>query len=118
MAMVNLSHLRRSLAVRGLTLASAVPEASGGRTDEACIRPARLMESPHLEWHEVGEAEPWPGTLAFLDGVQRSELVAYAGAAPVVVGEVAEGVRERSQARRLVTVLEARALLLLARAEA
>jgi hypothetical protein len=117
MAFVNLAHLRRHLAVRGLTVASAVPEASGGRTEEACIRPARLMESGRVEWHDVGPAEAWPGTVAFLDGVQRSELVAYADAAPLVVGEVAAAVRERQQ-RRLVTVLEARAVLLVARPEA
>src|SRR5882724_12420987 len=96
MAAINLAHLRRALALRGLTPASAVPEASGGRTEEACVRPARLVEDAALEWHPVGTPEPWPGALAFLDGVQRSELLAYAGAAPIVVGEVAAGVRERS----------------------
>ena len=84
MASINLNHLRRALAARGLTPASAVPEASGGRTEEACLRPARLVEDPALAWHPVGPPEPWPGPLAFLDGVQRSELVAYAGAAPIV----------------------------------
>jgi hypothetical protein len=117
MPFVNLAHLRRGLAVRGLTVASAIPEASGGRSEEACIRPARLVESSRLEWHELGAAEAWAEPVAFLDGVQRSELVAYAGAAPVVVGEVAAAVRERRE-RRLVTVLEARTLLLVARPEA
>ena len=114
---VNLSHLRRTLAVRGLTPASVIPEASGGRTEEACIRPARLVEEAALAWHAVGDAEAWPGTLAFLDGVQRSQLVAYAGSAPIVVGEVAAAVRERRE-RRLSTVVEERALLLIARPEA
>ena len=117
MAFVNLADLRRGLAARGLTVASAVPEASGGRSEEACIRPARLVESPRLEWRELGPAEAWVEPIAFLDGVQRSELVAYAGAAPVVVGVVAAAVRERRE-RRLLTVLEARALLLIARPEA
>lgn len=114
---VNLAHLRRTLAVRGLTPASVIPEASGGRTEEACIRPARLVEDAGLAWHAVGDAEAWPGTLAFLDGVQRSQLLAYAGSAPIVVGEVAAAVRERHE-RRLLTVVEERALLLIGRPEA
>lgn len=93
MAPVNLTTPRRTLAARGLTPASAVPDASGGRVEEACLRPARLVEDGELAWHAVGHAEAWPGTLAFLDGVQRSELVAYAGAAPLVAGEVARGLR-------------------------
>src|SRR6476646_10283018 len=116
-SLVNLAHLRRVLAVRGLTPASVVPESSGGRTEEACIRPARLVEDATLAWHPVGTAEAWPGSLAFLDGVQRSVLLAYAGSAPLVVGEVAAAVRER-QDRRLATVLEQRRLLLIARPEA
>jgi hypothetical protein len=102
------------MAVRGLTPASVIPEASGGRTEEACIRPASLAEDAELAWHAVGPAEPWPGTLAFLDGVQRSVLLAYAGSAPVVFGEVAAAVRERRE-RRLVTVVEERTLLVIGR---
>jgi hypothetical protein len=100
--------------VRGLTPASVVPEASGGRTEEACIRPASLVEDAELSWHAVGAAEAWPGSLAFLDGVQRSVLVAYAGSAPIVVAEVAAAVRER-RVRCLTTVLEERRLLLIGR---
>ena len=117
MPLLNPTSLRRALALRGLTPASLVPEASGGRAEEACIRPASLVEDPDLRWHPVGDPEPWPGTLAFLDGVQRSQLVAYAGSAPIVLGEVAAAVRERRD-RRLVTVLEAHAALLIARPEA
>lgn len=116
-SVVNLGHLRRILAVRGLTPASVIPEASAGRAEEACIRPARLMEDSALDWHPVGTAEAWPDPLAFLDGVQRSELVAYAGSSPLVVGEVAAAVRERRD-RRLATVLEGRRVLLLGRPEA
>ncbi|MGH7498793.1 MAG: hypothetical protein ACREL3_08075 [Gemmatimonadales bacterium] len=114
---VNLNHLRRELQARGLTPASAVPEASSGRTDEACIRPARLLEGEAVEWQAIGEAQPWPDPLAFLDGVQRSELLAYAGSAPIVVGEVAAAVRERRE-RRLVTVAEERRLLAFGRPSA
>ena len=115
--LVNFSHIRRALAARGLTPASLVPEASGGRTEDACIRPARLIEELTLAWHPVGVAEPWPGPLAFLDGVQRSQLLAYAGAVPLVAGEVAAAVRERRD-RRLGTVLEGRRLLLMGRPDA
>jgi len=116
-SIVNLCHLRRTLAGRGLTPASLVPEPSGGRIEEPCIRRARLIEDPTLAWRPVGAPEAWPDPLAFLDGVQRSELVAYAGAAPLMVAEVAAAVRERRD-RRLTTVLEARRTLLLARPEA
>jgi hypothetical protein len=115
--LVDFSHIRRALAARGLTPASLVPESSGGRTEEACIRPARLIEEPELAWHRVVVAEPWPGPLAFLDGVQRAQLLAYAGAAPLVAGEVAAAVRERRD-RRLGTVLEGRRLLLMGRPDA
>jgi len=114
MPIVNLVHLRRTLAARGLTPASVVPEASGGRTEEACIRPASLVEDLELAWHAIGSPEPWTEPLAFLDGVQRLDLLAYAGAAPILVGEAAAAVRERRD-RRLVTVLEAHALLVLGR---
>jgi hypothetical protein len=111
---VNLANLRRLLAVRGLTPATAVPDASGGRTEEACIREARLLEGTQLDWIPVGPAEPWPDPLAFLDGVQRSELLAYAGASAIVAGEIAAAVRERRD-RRLTTVLEERRLLAIGR---
>jgi hypothetical protein len=114
---VNLGQLRRALAGRGLTPASAVPEASGGRLEEACIRPARLLEDATLGWHPVGKAEPWPGTLAFLDGVQRAELVAYAGASPLMLADIGAAVRERRE-RRFVTVVRDRRRLLFGRPEA
>ena len=117
MPSLNLAHLRRVLAVRGLTPASEVPEASGGRTEEACLRPARLIEGPALAAHPVGPPEPWREPVAFLDGVQRSMLVAYTGAAPIVVAEIAAGVRERRGAR-LATVAEERRVLALGRPSA
>jgi hypothetical protein len=113
----NLAALRRRLAVKGLTPASAVPESSGGRTEEACIRPARLLEDTALQCRAVGAAEAWPDPLAFLDGVQRMHLVAYAGAAPIYVGEIAAAVRERRGAR-LQTVLEDRRRFAIARPRA
>jgi hypothetical protein len=109
-----LTALRRRLAVKGLTPASAVPESSGGRTEEACIRPARLIEDAVLRCRPVGPAEVWPDPLAFLDGVQRMHLVAYAGAAPIYVAEIASAVRQRRGAR-LSTVVEDRRRVVIAR---
>jgi hypothetical protein len=55
--------------------------------------------------------------VAFLDGVQRSSLLAYAGSAPIVVAELAAAVRQR-QGARLATVIEERRVLALARPSA
>jgi hypothetical protein len=65
----------------------------------------------------VGVAEAWPDPLAFLDGVQRMHLVAYAGAAPIYIGEIAAAVRERRGAR-LKTTLEDRRRVAIARPRA
>lgn len=113
----NLVHLRRLLAVRGLTPASVAAEASGGRIEEACVRPATLVEGTALAAIAVGAAEPWTERVAFLDGIQRSELLAYAGAAPIVSAEIAAGVRERTGGR-LATVTVERRFLALARPSA
>ncbi len=114
MPVLDLPRLRRALARKGLTPASAVPESSTGRTEEATIRPARLVEGTALAAIPVGPPEPWTEPVAFLDGVQRSTLVAYAGSAPVVLAEVAAAVRERRGAR-LATVAEERRVLIVAR---
>nr|MBA2628124.1 hypothetical protein [Gemmatimonadales bacterium] len=39
--------------------------------------------------------DAWPGVVAFLDGVQRSEVVGYVGSAPIILADVAAAVRER-----------------------
>lgn len=110
--------LRRALAAQGLTPASTVPDASAGRADEAAIRLARLIEHPALSSVALGAPLPWTDApVAFLDGVQRSEVVAYAGAQPLVLAEVAAAVRERRE-RRLHTVVEIRRRLLVGRAGA
>jgi len=108
----SLSRLRRALAAKGLTPASAVPEASGGRTEEACLRPARLVEGTVLRAFPIPPADPWDGAVAFLDGIQRSELVAYCGAAPLVHAEIAAGIRERSDGRLSTVCVERRSLLI------
>jgi hypothetical protein len=110
----NLEPLRRALARNGLTRASFVPEGSGGRLEEASIRPARLVEGTSLEAIPVGPAEIWPDPLAYLDGVQRSEVVGYHGSSPLVAAEIAAAVRERHD-RRLHTVVHRIRHLILAR---
>jgi hypothetical protein len=110
----NLEPLRRALARKGLTPASFVPEASGGRLEQASIKPARLLEGTQLEAIPVGAAEAWPGPLAYLDGIQRSEVVGYYGSSPVLAGEIAAAVRERHD-RRLHTVTQKSRLLVLGR---
>ena len=111
---MNLNSIRRAARARGLTPATLVPEASSGRIEEASIRLARLVEGATLEVIAVGVAETWPEPLAYLDGVQRSEIVAYAGNAPIVVAELAAAVRQR-QDRRLHTAVEARRTVALGR---
>jgi hypothetical protein len=81
------------------------------------VRPARLIEDAPLACRAVGPAVPWPDPLAFLDGVQRLQLLAYAGSAPILLGEIAAAVRER-QAGRLRTVVEARRWLAIGRPSA
>ena len=78
------------------------------------MRLARLIEDAPLACRAVGPAVPWPDPLAFLDGVQRLQLLAYAGSAPLLLGEIAAAVRER-QAGRLRTVVEARRWLAIGR---
>jgi hypothetical protein len=95
--------LRQAVARCGLTPASWIPEASEGRSEEAAIRPARLVEGKELAPIQPGPAEPWCGTVTFLDGTQRYDIVAHHGAAPLVIARVAAAVRERND-RRLKTV--------------
>jgi hypothetical protein len=115
--MVTLDSIRRALSARGLTAASVTPDSSGGRIEEASITPARLVEGAHLDAFPVGQGQLGPDSLAYLDGIQRLEVVGYAGAAPILVAEIAAAVRERRE-RRLRTVVVERRTLALARPEA
>lgn len=112
-----LQRIRAQVVARGLTPASWIPEASEGRIDEASIRPARLVEGHAVAAHAVGPAEPWPGTVAFLDGIQRYHIVAHAGTAPLVIATIAAAVRERRE-RRLATAVHGARTLAVGRAEA
>ena len=114
---MNVDALRRAVRLKGLTSASAVPEASSGRLEEASIRPARLTEGSTLRSIAFGSPDAWPEPVAFLDGIQRSEIIGYAGAAPLFMADLAAAVRERRN-RRLHTVVEARRTVILARPSA
>src|SRR3954462_1893541 len=92
---MNLAPIRRSLRIRGLTPAFAIPEAAGGRLEEASIAKAALLEGPVVSAIPVGLRSPWPEPVAYLDGIQRSELVGYLGSAPLLIAEIAAAVRER-----------------------
>lgn len=106
--------IRKSLKVRGLIAATSPADTSRGRAEDATIQPAELIEDAELAWHEVGAAERWPGPVAFLDGTQRSEVVGYRGAAPIVIAEIAAAVRERLD-RTLATAVSERRTIALGR---
>ncbi|MFL5519110.1 MAG: hypothetical protein ACJ8DJ_23365 [Gemmatimonadales bacterium] len=67
-----------------------------------------------MAFRSVGSPARWPDPIAFLDGVQRLQLLAYAGSAPILLGEIAAAVRER-RSGRLRTVVETRRWLAIAR---
>jgi hypothetical protein len=112
---VNLNSIRSALAGHGLAVAAKTPDAGPG--EKPTIQPARLLEGASLESIPVPPGPAPPEPIAFLDGIQRSEVVAYAGASPIVVAEIAAAVRERRE-RRLHTVLEDRRRIVFARPEA
>ena len=106
------SRLRRAVAARGFTPATWIPAASEGRAEEATIREARLVEGLPIGGRAVGVAEPWPGRVAFLDGIQQYEVMAYAGASPLVVAEIAAAVMERRDRQLRVARVTRRRLVL------
>lgn len=107
------SRLRKALADVGLTIAST-PLVAPGRTEDACIVPARLLEDAELRIRDVGMAQPLEGRLAFLDGVQRTEVIAYAGASPLMLADAGAGIRLRS-GRKFQPVVNRRALMVIGR---
>lgn len=90
------TRLRQSLAREGVVAAAGIPEAAG-RPEEACIQPARIIEGGSLAAIPVGAASPCDGPLAFLDGTQRSEVLAYAGSSPLLLAEASAAVRCRTE---------------------
>lgn len=106
------TRLRRAVAACGFTPATWIPAASEGRAEEATIRPARLLEDLPIGGTPVGAAEPWPGTVAFLDGTQRYEVMAYAGSSPVMVAEIGAAVLERRDRQLHVAEVQRRRLVI------
>ena len=113
----DVTRLRHALAARGIRPAAGEAEGGAGRAEAAEVRPGRLVEGSTLRARPVGPPEPMPGPVAFLDGVQRQELLGYVGTMPLVWAEVAAGVRLRED-RRFSTATVLRASLLLGRPEA
>jgi hypothetical protein len=116
-AAADVTTLRRALAARGIRPAAGEVEGGAGRAEAAEVRPGRMVEGTSLRACPVGPPEPMPGAVAFLDGVQRQELLGYVGTMPLVWAEVAAGVRLRED-RRFSSAGVLRARLLIGRPEA
>lgn len=108
--------LRRVLATRtGFAPAAGPPAASEGRVEEATTRQADRVERGPFLSRPVGRPTPCPEPMAFLDGVQRHELLGHVGhTLPVFAADIAAAIRER-RGRHLVTVHAARQRLVLGR---
>lgn len=110
MPRLGLARLRRAVVQEGLTPATWIPEASEGRAEEATVRPARLVEGESVSTHPVGDPQPCPHPVAFLDGIQRYEIMGYLDSAPLVVADIAAAVRERVGRRPRLAVMDHRRL--------
>ncbi|HKP29997.1 MAG TPA: hypothetical protein VJU15_11375 [Gemmatimonadales bacterium] len=105
--------LRRALAAQGFVPATTRAAGSQGRREEAKIRPSELVEHSSARAIDVGAAAGCPEPVAFLDGVQRHQVVAYGRRFPfpLVAGVVAAAVRERVDRRLSTAVHEVRHVL-------
>ncbi len=91
----------------GAVPASAVPEASLGRTDIETFTGADPVEDGELRVHSLAGASAFaPGAVEFLDGIELWRVVGYAGVTPIVCAHVAAAIRRRGHDRRLRTVAE------------
>jgi hypothetical protein len=96
-----------ALVAAGVVRASAVPEASLGRTDLEEFTGAVPVEDPELRIHPLADIDPLtPGAVSFLDGIEQWRVAGYAGVTPIVQAYVAAAVRRRSGDRRPRTVAE------------
>lgn len=86
----------RALRESGVGLSSGASTLEAQRTPD---EPPRLEAAVPLEGTAIAvrslPAGPLEGFVAFLDGIQRSRVLAHAGAVPIVHGAVAAAVRER-----------------------
>jgi len=91
----------------GAVPASAVPEASLGRTDIETFTGADPIEDPELRAHSLAGVQALaPGAVEFLDGIELWRVVGYAGVTPIVCAHVAAAIRRRGPDRRPRTVAE------------
>ena len=89
--------VRRALGgLGGAVAATTMPPAVEGRPDDYRLADSRLIEDDRLVARAVGEREPCPHPLAFVDGSQRYEIIAYLDTSPVVAGIVSAAVRLRT----------------------
>lgn len=99
--------LRRRLALAGGRPSHAALDALVSRREDPGYGAARVVESP-LRAIDPGPATVCPGPLAFLDGVQRSELIGHVGTMPLLAARVSAGVRLRTERKPVgVTALDA-----------
>lgn len=104
----------------GVTPASFVPDASGGRVGEPEDEPTatvELVEDSELRIHPLQPVTP-PASVAFLDGIQQWKVVGYDGVRPIAVAYVAAAVRQRGADGRLRTAHWQARELVVAAAEA
>ncbi len=96
-----LGELARGITGVGSPLEVSLPAEQAARTRSATLLHDRSMRARVIAAPVAAAGTP-PGFDAFLDGVQESRVVAYAGVIPIVHGRTAAVVRSRVQ-RRLVT---------------
>ncbi|MEZ4586023.1 MAG: hypothetical protein R2909_06445 [Gemmatimonadales bacterium] len=106
--------LRKRLTARGYVPATTVPPAVEGRPDDYTLVESKLVEGSTLRTHAVGPAAPLAEPLAFLDGVQRVEVIGFAGVGPIVVAEIAAAVRRRESGEFRTVERDARRLVIAA----
>jgi hypothetical protein len=90
---------------------------TAGTWDTCAFEPARLIEGDRVVAIPVGPPLAWDEPVAFLDGLQRTELLAYADTWPLCTADVTAAVRIR-EGGVLRTVVEVRRTLLIGRANA
>ncbi len=91
--------LQRAIEAHGGYAASWTPESGEGRLEEATVRPATLVSDESVRHYRVPDSDGWPDPVAFMDGIQQYRVVGYLGTSPVVLAEVAAGVRVRRGGR-------------------